>query len=135
MKHPLSLVVVPGPDRRDKMAEMEDPKHDPDYHGDFVCYDWEKGEVVHKRLTWDDLSADADGQHCGCGHKVAIWRPLFESYVLRERREVLARGVRRSYTARVVDDEVVFRIWALAACYPSADDYVEELRRKLGLED
>lgn len=103
-----------------------------DDQGDFVCYSWEDQEVVHRELTWADVSPD--GRHQGCGLKVAIWRPLYEGYDLRQRRELLEVGVKRSYTARSVDDEVVFRIWALGAGYPSVEDYVKELKRKLGLD-
>lgn len=104
----------------------------PEHQGDFVCYSWDDQEVVHRDLAWPDVSTD--GRHRGCGLKVAIWRPLYESYDLRQRRALLETGVKRSYTARFLDDEIVFRIWALAGSYPSTADYVEELKRKLGLD-
>lgn len=110
---------------------VEPATRGPEYQGDFVCYAWADQEVVHRHLREEVVSAG--GRHLGCGYPVAIWRPLFEGYDLRQRHDVLQKGVKRSYTARVVGDEVVFRIWALAAGYPSSAAYVQALKRKLGL--
>lgn len=105
-----------------------------EYQGDFVCYAWEDREVVHRHLTWADVSPE--GRHRGCGNKVAIWRPRFDDLDLQGRHVITARGVKRSYSARVgANDETAFRLWGISAHYPSSADYVEELRRKLGLDD
>lgn len=104
------------------------------YQGDFVCYSWADREVVHRHLTWAEVSSD--GRHRGCGHKVAIWQARFDDLDLQGRHELVTHGVKRSYTTRIGDDdETIFRLWGISAHYPSSADYVEELRRKLGLDD